>query len=115
MLGVAPAVHGSALLDINHTGAQAYVEYLRNQAIAGNCDLVCFGTVTVGQVTKNLRWYFDPRSNRMVPEDSDELPRRLLIFIAKAANGTASNMFVGLPNGMGRRWAIDYDVGRLPH
>lgn len=83
-----------------------------------NCDVVVFGKV--GGSATPRRWYFDRYQSRFVCDDpslvtpGQPLPgiRTLGDFLAQAAasGSTESNVFLGLPVGMGERFGVDYDL-----
>lgn len=107
--GIAPSAHRSALLDLHHPAAANYAKFLRDQAEAGNSDLACIGTISMGGISRKVRWFYDVNRNVFIPDDPSVPKRRIGFFIYQANNGLGSNLFLGLPRGMGRRWAIDFD------
>jgi len=107
--GLAPAVHRAALVAPGSTQPPALRGYLMPQARARNCDLVVLGRVDLGGGVQTLRWSWDRASDLFVPEDADLAPRPLAFFEQQAQAGTGRNLFVGLPVGMGRRFALDPD------
>jgi hypothetical protein len=85
-----------------------------------NCDIVVFGTVkNASGVAAKRRWYFDRdavagagifRCDDPTFTTSGQNPGERTIdnFLSNAA--TESNVFVGLPVGMGERFGVDYDL-----
>jgi hypothetical protein len=110
--GLAPAVHRAALLDEDHPETEGFVgQYLLAQAQAGNCDVAAFGSMATPQGLEQTRWYWDGAS--FVSDDPGLPARQLADFAAAASTGNESHLFLGLPVGMGRRWAVDYDGDAL--
>jgi hypothetical protein len=106
--GLAPAVHRAVLLARGDPRPDG-LAYLTSQARARNCDLVVLGKVQVAGQPRRLRWYWDRASDLFVSEDSQLEPRPLSYFIKQAEIGPGANLLVGLPVGMGRRFAVDPD------
>lgn len=122
--GVAPATQRAFLLD-EHASTQTLddiEDYLVAQAttpyvtVSGqtvrNCGLAVLGEVTVAGSPVESAWYYDPDeplASRFVPEDSSLPKVGLAYFLTQAAAGDASVVFVGTPNGMARRFAVDRD------
>jgi len=109
--GLAPAVHRAWLLDGDAPRRVygALRTYLMPQAQARHCDVAVFGTVEVDGAARELRWFWDRATGRFVPEDSALASRPLEFFVQGAAQGLASNVFLGLPVGMAERFAVDFD------
>ncbi len=106
--GLAPAVHRAVLIsraDPRPSG----LAYLAEQAQQRNCDLVVLGRVQLDGVPRRLRWYWDRATQLFVPDDADLAPRPLSFFVKQAEVGPGANLLVGLPVGMGRRFAVDQD------
>jgi hypothetical protein len=113
--GLAPAIHESLLLDSSNTMAVAkrLRTYLLAQAQERNCDVVAFGTVDLGAGPQTLRWVWDLSLLIFRAEDSSVPPRPVDFFIKQALAGTGSNVFLGLPVGMGERFGVDSDLDDL--
>ncbi len=120
--GIAPAAQLGWLLDGSDDEALASIQqYLVPQAGMDWLDLVAFGTIedaTGSQVS--ARWLFDPVSGRFRANDSSvqigERPTGTALladFQTQALVGTASNTFIGVPPGNGRRFALDPDNDQL--
>lgn len=111
--GLAPAVHRAQLL--GQQGAlvawREIERYLLPQATKRNADLVAFGTVDLqdGAGTRELRWFFDRTTRRFQCEDSSVPAQAAGFFLHQASSGLGSNLFVGLPVGMGERFGVDFD------
>ena len=106
--GLAPAVHRAVLLSRADPRPPG-LAYLAFQARSRNCDLVVLGRVQLAGQPRRLRWYLDRESELFVSEDSALAPRPLSFFIKQAEIGPGSSLLVGLPVGMGRRFAVDPD------
>lgn len=109
--GIAPAAYRGALLDQTHDASSEIAGYLVPQANLRNCDLVAFGTSTIGGVQKSVRWWYN-RGNLIrpfVPDDTSISNQNVNFFVTQAQNGQGRNVFVGLPVGSGRQFAIDFD------
>ena len=115
--GLAPAVHKALLLDGQDTAAaeKRVRTYLLRQAMGRNCDVVAFGTVEIGGQARELRWTWDRSLELFRAEDSSLPPVDLGFFHAQALSGKGRNVFLGLPVGMGERFAIDFDADGLPN
>lgn len=107
--GLAPAVHQAVLVAPSDPSPLALTAYLWPQARKRNCDLVVIGTVDLGSGPQKLRWYWDRVQKTFRSEDADLAPQSLAFFTAQATAGTGTNLFLGLPVGMGRRFAVDPD------
>ncbi len=109
--GIAPATWRTTLLDqANHTIASAELSaYLVPQADARNCDIAVYGTSQIAAVPTAMRWFYDRDTGLFVPEDTSVASQALSFFTGQALAGEGSNVFVGLPVGMGERFAVDYD------
>jgi hypothetical protein len=105
--GVGPAAYGGVLLDPNSPSSVARVNQLVAQANTRNCDLAVFGSSTIGGVPTAMRWVHDRTlvGAQFVSEDHP-LVETLAFFLGQAPG---SNVFIGLPVGSGRRFAIDFD------
>lgn len=106
--GLAPAVHRAALVTRANLNTSP-VSYLMDQARKRNCDVAVIGTASLGASPEQLRWVWDRDSGVFLPWDADLSPKNLAFFFQQAKNGTGSNLFIGLPVGMGWRFAIDAD------
>jgi hypothetical protein len=120
--GIAPAAHRAVLIDAatlaaDPTLANVVTIYFPTQATAAggalhrNCDVVAFGTSTLGGVLTPMRWVFS--GGQFWPEDTTQAPQAPGFFVAQATAGLGSNVFVGLPAGMGERFGVDYDGDQL--
>jgi hypothetical protein len=109
--GLAPAVHRSRFIGPGSTSGTFVSTYLIPQAQQRNCDIAVIGTVFIGGLQRNLRWFWD-RTAVGAPfacEDTTVANQNLGFFTTQASAGTGRNVFVGLPVGMGRRWGVDFD------
>jgi hypothetical protein len=115
--GLAPAVHFGYLIDademLDTAFATAETYYIYRQARDENCDsvVITYDHTAQGGPTAR-RWYMErdiPGDTAYVCEDASFSARSLTDFRNAAAAGDESSLFLGLPFGMGRRWAIDYD------
>jgi hypothetical protein len=107
--GLAPAVHRAVLVSGADPDPAALSGYLMPQARRRNCDVVVIGRVDLGAGLQRLRWYWDRATNRFRADDQDLAPQTVAFFKAQAQAGTGSNLFLGVPVGMGRRFAVDPD------
>lgn len=107
--GLAPAVHRAGLLSQESLDPAFFVTYLIPQAKQRNCDIAVIGEVNFGAGVKRLRWTWDRGTGLFRSEDSLLVQRPFSFFLQQALAGTGRNLFVGLPVGMGRRFAIDED------
>jgi hypothetical protein len=107
--GLAPAVHRALLVSPANPSPPRLTSYFLTQAKERNCDLVVLGRVDLGAGPQSLRWYWDRATQLFVPEDKDLAPRPLSFFVQQAQAGTGTNLFLGLPVGMARRFAVDPD------
>ncbi len=109
--GIAPAGHEAVLVDatdVSTTGRRVAL-HLMPQAGRGNVDVVAFGEVTLTGGPRALRWLYDPAAGLFLPEDTSLAPRPITFFTDQAALGQASNVFCGVPVGMGERFGVDFD------
>ena len=113
--GLAPATYRGFLLDQASVAVVStrLTGYLKGQADARHCDIAAFGTVTVGGVSRQARWSYDRRLGTFTADDSSLGQQALSFFIAQATSGQGRNVFLGLPVGMGRRFAVDRDEDDL--
>jgi hypothetical protein len=109
--GLAPAVHFAFFLDytamLTPTRVTAELDtYLLNQASATNraCDIAVFGNSPVAR-----RWFYNRRDGKFYAENGTST-RVLVDFKNAASAASESNVFIGLPVGMGERFAVDYDM-----
>ncbi|MCA8959101.1 MAG: hypothetical protein KDC38_01255 [Planctomycetes bacterium] len=110
--GIAPAVHRAYLYDLAHLAAANDITgYLLPEAAKGNCDVVVFGTSTFGQPA-TVRWVYDPIT-QIFQSEFLPLTRDFSFFQTQAQLGTGANIFMGVPKGMGERFAIDFDSDGL--
>ncbi|MBM3988963.1 MAG: hypothetical protein FJ294_13515 [Planctomycetes bacterium] len=109
--GLAPAVHRSRFIGPGSTSGTWVSTYLIAQARQRNCDIGVYGTVNWLGVPRNLRWFWDRNltSSQFTCEDPTIPNQNLAFFVNQAVAGTGRNVFLGLPVGMGRRWAVDFD------
>jgi hypothetical protein len=103
------------LLDSSNTmvAGKRLRSYLLGQAQQRNCDVVAFGTVDLGAGAQSMRWVWDRSLLVFRAEDSSVAPRSVEFFITQAMAGTGSNIFLGLPVGMGERFGVDSDADDL--
>ena len=106
--GLAPAAHRAVLLSRADPRPRG-LAYLRAQAAQRNCDLVVLGRVQLDGAPRRLRWYWERATDLFVSEDGELAPRPLSFFVKQAELGPGANLLVGLPVGMGRRFAVDPD------
>jgi hypothetical protein len=120
--GLGRAVHWGVLLDLdNHTIAQAQLTYLQEQLDDRNCDVVVMGQTDVSGTLQPMRWAWDRflTTPAFVPENPEAglSTRQFGDFINAIDPGAGtpqeSNLFVGLPVGMGYRFGVDYDSDGL--
>jgi len=114
--GVAPMSHRALLLDQDHRSRKAIRALERlflAQARRELCDVAIVGTFP--GVIGEIAWAYDPATEAFVSEDSSVAPATLEDFIEAAAAGTGANLFVGLPAGNARGFAIDWDLDGLPN
>lgn len=120
--GLAPAVHRGVLLrDLGPGGPRRFdsevvrelAEYFLPQVKARNCDLVAYGIVRDGDAERRVRWAFDRDLGKFRADDSNLKPRRPQDFARKIEG--ESHLFLGLPVGMGERFAIDFDGDGWPN
>lgn len=107
--GLAPAVHRAVLIAPAEPRPAALADYFLPQARARNCDLAVIGRVNLGAGPQSLRWFWDRELRLFRSEDADLAPQPLEFFVAQAQAGTGRNLLIGLPVGMGRRFAVDPD------
>ena len=109
--GLAPATYRATLLDQTSHPTESLVlaNYLVPQADARNCDIGVYGTSTLATVLTPMRWAYDRSQGLFVAEDTTVTSQPLSFFTNQAAIGEGSNVFVGVPVGMGVRFAVDYD------
>ncbi|TAJ04845.1 MAG: hypothetical protein EPO68_16875, partial [Planctomycetota bacterium] len=109
--GLAPCVNYSYLLDASSNLTAAELElrcYLVGQAQDRNCDIAVFGHTNSGVPS---RWFFDryAGTSGLFRSDNTALADRTIDdFLSNAS--TESNVFLGLPVGMGEPFAVDYDM-----
>ena len=109
--GIAPAAHEAVLVAKSNIskGGRRVLLHLIPQAQRGNIDLVAFGEVTLSGARRPLRWLYDPALDAFLPEDTSLAPRPYSFFTMQANNDIASNVFCGVPLGMGERFGVDLD------
>lgn len=109
--GLAPGVHRCALLNLATylVNKPVVKDFLLPQAQQRNIDLVAFGSVTLGAAQVKLRWAWNRTSGLFDCEDNTVPSKTLDFFLGQARVGLADNLFVGVPVGMGRNFAIDID------
>ena len=113
--GLAPVAHRAWLLnEKSSVPVGAELEgYLMPQALAGNADVVVFGSADLGHGLRDLRWYWDASRSLFVPEDSSLPANDLEAFLGAASRGKARLVFMGLPVGKGERVGVDHDGDEL--
>jgi len=117
--GIAPAAHAAVQLD--DTGTDIAEKRIRNllfqQVRRGWIDVVAFGTTSISSTPRELRWQYFPGVNGMegfFEANEVGVPNLTLTqFVTQASLGEANNVFLGLPRGDGRRWAMDPDCDGL--
>lgn len=109
--GMAPAVHEAILLDVStvSSAGRRITKYLLPQADKGNTDVAVFGTVELGGTPVELRWYYDSGSGLFHAEDTTVASQPWSFFTGQANQDQGRNTFVGMPLGMARRFAVDFD------
>jgi len=110
--GLAPAVHRGVLVSPADPSPAALSGYLMPQARRRNCDVVVLGRVDLGSGVVAQRWFWDRQAKLFRCDDRDQPGRPLSFFTAQAQAGR-TNLFLGLPVGMGRRFAVDPDNDHL--
>jgi hypothetical protein len=94
--------------------ARAIEGYLMDQAQARNADIAVFGRVDVGEsAPRELRWFWNRQTGLFSPEDGTLAEQPLAFFVRQAELGSGNNVFLGLPVGMGERFAVDFDNDQL--
>jgi len=109
--GLAPVVHRSWILN-ERTLPDSRVwlrSFLMRQAVARNADIAVFGSIDLGMGARELRWFWDRVSGLFLCEDSTVAPHSMKEFLTAAEAGLADLVFLGLPVGMARRFAADFD------
>jgi hypothetical protein len=107
--GLAPSVHQALLVAQADPSPLALTSFLMPQTKKRHCDMAVVGTVDLGSGPQKLRWFWDRTLQAFRSEDKDLAPQPLSFFVAQATAGTGTNLFLGLPVGMGRRFAVDPD------
>ncbi len=74
-----------------------------------NGDFAVIGTFNWMSSEIPMRWFWDPKVQRLIPEDSTIPPQRVSTLLRQARNGESANTFIGLPVGTARRFAVDKD------
>ncbi len=74
-----------------------------------NGDFAAIGTFEWQGVEIPMRWYWDPVTQRLIPEDSSIPPQTTQALLDQALQGKSANTFIGMPYGTARRFAVDYD------
>ena len=114
--GLAPAVHRVGFIGPGAASGASVSSYLIPEAQKRNCDIAVIGKVNWQGSPRKLRWFWD-RSLLPTPlfacEDPSIPNQDLAFFVNQAGAGTGRNIFLGLPVGMGRRWAVDFDDDQL--
>ena len=114
--GLAPAVHRAWLLqagDAAESDLRMIEHYLLPQAALRSCDIAVVGQVMESGTRRELRWFWDRRSETFLSEDSTVPAQTLEYFAAQAYDEGMKNIFLGLPVGMAQRWAVDFDLDGL--
>jgi hypothetical protein len=107
--GLAPAVHRAVLVSPANPDPPELSDYFAEQARLRHCDLAVLGTVDLGAGPRKMRWYWDRTTQLFRSEDKDLAGQPLAFFVQQAQAGTGTNLFVGLPVGLARRFAVDPD------
>jgi len=111
--GIAPAAHRTYAMTLANVAAasQDVQNVLLVQAAPAKrwIDVAVIGYEPVGAATVDLRWAYDPTNGLFSSHDASQPPRPLSTFTQKVTNGGASYVFVGLPPGNARRFALDPD------
>ncbi len=106
--GLAPAVHFARVLNAQTTNTNDFT-YLNQQANLGNCDVVISGkSVDSSSSLVSARWFFDRNLSRFVADQVGFAPRTMADFLNNQAQ--ESNLFFGVPVGMGERIGVDFDM-----
>lgn len=113
--GLAPAVHAAFMLRGPNAQAQAgpVRSFLMAQARQRNCDLVLMGSVDLGNGPLQLGWLYNPATGLFHSDSSAVAPQPIGFFIDQAVSGLGSNLALGLPVGLGARYALDTDFDGL--
>jgi hypothetical protein len=113
--GLAPAVHRCVhLTSATQPGAgERLSNYFLPQARERNIDLAVYGRVDLGTGSLRMRWVWNRASELFDAESSLAGSQPLSYFLNQATSSDASFVFVALPVGMGRPFAIDYDTDEL--
>jgi hypothetical protein len=113
--GLAPMVHEAEYLDASTVDVAVHelTRFFLPQAEARNIDLAAYGTFDIGDGRRSLAWYWDRDDELFHAEDSSVTPRRLRFFVEQAEAGSGTTTFVGLPVGMAKPWAADFDADGL--
>ncbi len=109
--GIAPATYRATLLDQTTHATESLVlaNYLVPEAAARNCDIGVYGESTLSASLTPMRWNYNRATGLFDAADTSVTSQPLSFFTGQALAGTGSNVFVGLPVGMGERFAVDYD------
>lgn len=104
--GLAPAVHRAVLLSAENFkfAADEVKNYLIPQAEAGNCGIAVFDAGG-----DDRRWAFDLRQKLFLSQDPSEAGLTLSELLSTASSNSARYIVLGLPVGMERRFALDFD------
>lgn len=110
--GLAPAAHVARHYHVDAPAAveQTIANVLIPQAELGWIDLVAFGTYSVGGGPDLAeRWWYDPLQGLFVADSVGGPAASWPSFVQRTQNGAADNVFLGLPAGNGRGFALDHD------
>lgn len=113
--GLAPAVHSAWMLSGPNAQADALPvsSFLIPQARLRNCDVVLMGTVDLGTGPRQLGWLYNPVTGLFHSDSSAVVPQPISFFVDQAVSGLGTNLALGLPVGMGARYALDTDFDGL--
>ena len=112
--GIAPTAHMIVHADgPSWITAEAEIQLLQQES-EENCDLVVLGQArpSPGAALRATRWSFDFQTQAYRADDAAFADRTLADFESaiQAAVDPESHVFMGLPQGMGERFAVDFDM-----
>jgi hypothetical protein len=108
--GLAPLVHAAErLAAATQPAARDELDLFVSQALARHIDIAVYGRIDLGAGERELAWSWNRADGLFHAEDSAVAARSPAFFIAQAQAGLADMVFVGLPVGMGRPFAVDLD------
>lgn len=106
--GVAPSTRIPVRLDAS-TAANAtpiISGFLEAQASAGHCDVAVFGRTFSSGAPRDAGWIYDPTTDDYLGDDGVRRPRSFFLGRTEAGEDF---VFVGVPVGTGRQFAVDFD------